>query len=197
MSFKFPVRVLALAASALLVGGRPSSGVASVLTNCALVAQQAREPGACAEIDLTATVAARESDDATGFGLTVFDGTAGLALERTRNRFPGLRRGDVLRIRGALERNEYDEPIFSISNVSEISHGPPPEPVEISAEAFKTGMYDNRLVCLTGVVRSVFQDDIDPRFQFLLLTAGRHTVYVAVPIGSTKYASSEVCEKWS
>lgn len=190
MSFKFQVRVLALAASALLAGSRPSSCAASVLTNCALVVQQAREARVCAEFDLTATVVARESDDDTGFGLTVFDGTSGLAFEPTHARFPDLRRGDTLRIRGALERNEYDEPIFSISNVSEIIHGPPPEPVEISAEAFKTGMHDNRLVRLTGVVRNVFQDDIDPRFQFLLLTAGRRTVYVAVPIGSTKYRSA-------
>jgi len=144
-------------------------------------------PESHAAIDLKATVTALESDDCAGFGLTVFDGTAALAFGSDRNRFHDLRRGDTLRIRGSLKRNEYGEPLFAISNVSDITHGPAPEPVEITAEELKSGQFDNRLVRVTGVVRNIFSDDIDPRFQFLLLTVKNHTVYVASQTAMSKY----------
>lgn len=154
----------------------------TVLTNCALVAQYARAPVAYARIDLVATVAALEADDGTGAGLTVTDGTVGLAFEPVAGRrpLPEIRRGDVLRILGSLKPNPYGEPILDILSVSGVRRGPAPEPTEISSAELRSGRFDNRLIRLTGLVRNVFTDDIDPNFQFLLLTAAGHAVaYVA------------------
>ena len=161
-------------------------GAETVLTNCAQVTQYAAKSGATATFELTAAVSALESDDGTDIGPTVFDETGALAFEPTRNRFPVLQRGDVLRLRGELIRNEYSEPILNILGVSDIRHGPAVEPVEATAADLKSGRFDNRLVRMTGVVRNVFSDDIDPHFQFLILLSEGQSAYAVQRLNQSR-----------
>lgn len=182
MRFRRHVPPRQLLAILTISGVAPFAHAETVLTNCALVASCARQSGTCAAIDLVASVAALEDDDCTGAGLTVADGTGGLAFEPVAGRrpFPALRRGDNLRIHGHLDRNPYDEPLVEISSAAVLAHGPAPEPADISSADFRSGRFDNRLIRLTGVVRSVVPDDIDPRFQFLILAIERRAVAYAV-----------------
>jgi len=179
---------LRLFAAALLAGLTvPALSAETVLTNCAQAAASFLRPKECASFDLVATVCATEADDSIGYGMTVCDRAAAIAFEPVGNRLPALRRGDTARFRGSLVRNSFDEPFLCLGEVTEIVHGPAPEPTDVSPDDLKSECFDNRLVRVTGVVRNVFPDDIDPHFQFLLLTAGRQTVYIAHPVSMAKF----------
>lgn len=96
------------------------------------------------------------------------------------------RRGERIRVTGkALLKAGRDCDVMTYVTKSEVlssvAASPPSQP---SVGDILTGRRDFSLVRVTGTVIDAFSDDIDPRWNFLLLRSDGETLVVAVPVGS-------------
>jgi len=118
----------------------------------------------CAGISAAFSIA-----DKTG-SLTLYDIRKDLAPD-----FPPA--GSFVCLNGHLESNaRYAEPMAVADSIVRIGTGEQPTPVEANPVLIDTGIYDNRLVAVRGIVRDVFIDDIDPRTHFITLDANGEIV---------------------
>ena len=93
-----------------------------------------------------------------------------------------VRAGDRLRVCGHVLRKPRNKRFYPhCSRFELLGHGPAPKPRDITATDLTSGLHDNRLVRLTGILRDVFNDEIDPNFTFLTLAREDHSVLVAIP----------------
>ena len=133
---------------------------------------------------VTATVVSpNEADIST---LTLTDGTNDCLI---RLQGPGrktlCRLGDRVTVRGHTYLSPLSGHRFADADHVEIQgHGPPPEPVDATAEEILAWAFPRHLVRVTGSVLDVFRDEIDPRYAFLALASGRETLYLAIRLPS-------------
>lgn len=165
----------AVAAAGDALAGQPRR---APLTDCAGLSGLAMQAGTSGEFDLMVTVVVRESGDSTQCGLTVLDDSGALQLERRKKDPLPFVPGDIVRVKGALKRNEFGEPLFIIANIVKTGETKPPEPCNVTFDEINGGRFDERLVTVKGVVRAIVQDDIDPRFEFIVLSTDKSIVYV-------------------
>lgn len=150
----------------------------AVITNLIDV-QTARLDHSCAgrTFDVTAPVLNQLYPDK---GLLLLGDERGVAEfdNRTDVRDDALRRGDVVRVRGVLRPFGRTSLHANCQDVRVLTHGPVPQPKPISIKEFLDGRHDYHLSELTGTVKDIFRDELDPMFSFLVLLADDETIYV-------------------
>ena len=107
----------------------------------------------------------------------------------TTNRASSYRPGDILRVRGVFRKTNELSIQADCREIRFLSHGPAPRPVPISAQDFLNGTCDCRLSEITGTVKDIFPDELDPMFTFLVLLSGDETIYA--PIRSSQTSSRQ------
>lgn len=101
-----------------------------------------------------------------------------------------VRAGDRLHVRGHILRKPRNRRFYPhCSQFEFLGHGRSPSPRDITANDLTSGLHDNRLVRLTGILRDVFNDEIDPNFTFLTLIKEGHSVLVAIPTVDRSFVS--------
>ena len=76
-----------------------------------------------------------------------------------------------------------DDPLGCLE-IAVLSHGEVPKSTPVSIRDFTRNFQPNRHVELTGTVRDVFPDDIDPHYAFVILQDGEDFAYLAYPGGA-------------
>lgn len=87
--------------------------------------------------------------------------------------------GDRIFISGFVRHDADGKNYAMATNISVRTHGPPPRPVRATFSDINSGRYLNQIVAVEGNVLDAFQDEIDPRFVFLILSNERDTVYLS------------------
>ena len=173
--------ILGAAVAFLAFAGRGADAAGTALTNCRQVVELSARPTGEASFAIRATVSFAPKGNRPEItpSASIADGTGALSFSSS---FPGvrdLRPGDTARFDGSIVRNQYGEAIVTLSNITDLVHGPAPTPKDASFDEIKSGRLDDRLVRATGVVRALFDDDIDPNWQFLVLAKDSQILYVA------------------
>lgn len=153
------------------------------------VAPSALPPGAVAHTsaDLASAVYDR-AETGLGFNITglvvhaspIKDGmryyvadSSGATIVETKNfaRFPpDPVPGDTLEASGFIDFGQGSLREYAhCTNLSVISHGPPPKPLKATVAELLAGGCDFQLVTTRAKVRDVVHDEIDPRFAFIVL----------------------------
>ena len=88
--------------------------------------------------------------------------------------------GDHVRLKGEFRRKRPGEFTLNCVSVDILSSGPPEIPQPISGRQFYTEDFPNMLVRLSGTVRTIRPDEIDPDYNFLTLNCDGETIYAAL-----------------
>lgn len=93
-------------------------------------------------------------DPTTGLDAFVFaDGSASIYVAAQPGRFSGLKRGDLLEVRGLAARGDF-APIVVASGVTAQGKGEIPPPAAVTFDQLATGRFDGQYVEISGIVRS-------------------------------------------
>lgn len=85
--------------------------------------------------------------------------------------------GHVLRVNGVVGLQEYDIPVNVVTGATWIANASVPAPPNATADDIYSGVFNNRPVVVTGIVRDIFPDEIDVNCIYLLLSSGAKPVY--------------------
>ena len=115
---------------------------------------------------------------------SVSDGTQSIALsdERPDKKTHRVRAGDVIHVKGITDDTIHGTIYAGCRFVEILSHKASTPPQDVSADEFLSGRHDYRTIRMTGMVRDVFRDEIDPQVAFLILTGKGHSIYVALSV---------------
>ena len=138
------------------------------------------------EFDLTGTVALSPYD----LNFLLKDDTGGVYVKRHDGE--PLRPGDIVRVTGTA-RHDRDRPRMLVARQTvRLGSVVPPKPIDASAERIASGDCDWQPVCVKGVVRDAFRDEIDPRWWYVVLNCGTHVVYAA--FNDPEFSESRLAE---
>ena len=98
----------------------------------------------------------------------------------TTNRTTAYQPGDILHIRGIFHKANELTLNADCQEIHFLSHGPAPRPIPISARDFLSGSYNYRLCKISGKVKDIFPDELDPMFMFLVLLSEDETIYASI-----------------
>lgn len=131
--------------------------------------------------------------------VAVSDGTGFIVLNDMHSSADKpIRPGDILHVRGKTDTDTRDRVYASCATYELVGHETPPAPQPVTTERFLSGACDFRSVELTGIVRDVFVDEIDPGTMLFALSDGSRTVYAALSrkgnaqTGSDRYDGAHV-----
>lgn len=96
------------------------------------------------------------------------------------NGFDACSLGDRILASGAGYSNTIGRVYARCNSVRVISHGREVPPIRANASALKRGEYDNRRIAITGSVRDVFTDEIDPLWIFCILDCHPDRLFITV-----------------
>ena len=138
--------------------------------------------------DICATATTRELDTFARIACEDGTGATVLFLDEIRRPVPKIEPGDRFRAKGTIgvgkrSRNPYAECL----EMEVLSHGAAPLPQDASAEAILSGSLDCRLMRMTGMVRDVFHDEIDPGYNYMVFVSGGNVVYVPMELCEASY----------
>ena len=88
--------------------------------------------------------------------------------------------GDLVRATGRTVSDVTGGTDARCIDFETIARYPPPVPVEIDFSKLNTGAFDNRFVRVTGDVRNVMIDEIDPQCILMTLSQGSECVRIAI-----------------
>ena len=105
--------------------------------------------------------------------------------------------GDLVRVIGNIETNEFGSIAAQATHVTILGHGPkPPDTSDISAAQLQSLRFDNCKVRLRGLVIEARHDETDPNFIFLMLHDKTDTAFVSLPantdIDLSSYIGAEI-----
>ena len=118
--------------------------------------------------------------------LFVEDASGGIAIcdwLHTSSSMPEA--GDRLLITGITDCDGSAQATAKCRTCQVLSKGSPPAPLPADAARLLDGAYDYRLVRICGTVRDVFHDEIDPDWDYLVLSSDGNVVYVTFPKSET------------
>ena len=92
----------------------------------------------------------------------------------------GCSPGDLVRATGITTRNVTGGSYARCVDLERLAHHLPPVPVEVDFSKLKSGAFDNRFVRITGDVRNVMIDEIDPRC--ILVTLSHENEWARITI---------------
>ena len=108
------------------------------------------------------------------------DQTGEIVLHSPRGR-PVPTAGDVVRAAGLTAFDSYFQPHASYTNLVVVGHTAPPEPIRLPLAELLRGDHRNRFVETSGTVADAFHDEIDSRYNHLLLKRGADVMPVSFP----------------
>lgn len=166
---------------------------------CCLLAASAGAlaDGLLLSLDEALRIPARDCPSPRGFDLTctalcgtmltcpVTDGPVGAVIELHAPDDPSWRAGDRLRIRGNLTVSPEEHPFFSVTNLSVVGHVPLPPTREVSGSDVADGSCNFQRIRVRGVVSSLFDDELDRRYVWMILNT--RTSPVRVPVEKSVY----------
>jgi len=102
----------------------------------------------------------------------------------------GYAPGDCVRAIGITTRNVTGGTYARCLDLARLAHHLPPAPVEVVFSKLKSGAFDNRFVRVTGDVRDVAIDEIDPRCILVTLSHGNEWARVAITVSEPSVRQS-------
>ena len=112
--------------------------------------------------------------------VTIQDGTGAVTLFSVRG-LPVPSAGDVIRATGTTSFDTFSQPHADYTNLVLIGHTAVPKPDVISLSELLHGDYNHRLVETSGTIADAFRDEVDPRYNYLLLKRGSEVMPVSFP----------------
>jgi len=177
---EFPARVAVASKDDLeIIGGqRRARGARKLLTSAAAV--QALPPDEAAAGHPVRMRARVTAYDPAWTVLFVQDETRGIFVftRSLQHPLPSCRPGDLVEITGESGPGDF-APIIAAHRISVLSHGPLPQPRDVTLDDLLSGREDSQLVALTAVVRSMDRDDTN--HLALELITGRERIPAFVP----------------
>ena len=152
----------------------------AVLTNAADLAAALAQQSRGRHFDITAIVTFPNSKICAT--MAVADRTGATSI---RNRIPEWRSftchpGEILRMKGITEEDERGTILANCESIHRVSRQRPIEPSSVSGAEVLSGKHDNQVVRLTGTVREVFTDEIDPGWIYFIVNSSNEFVYVVL-----------------
>lgn len=134
----------------------------------------------CAEVDghefkLTGTVV----KPLYNLNFLLRDSTGGVYI--TRESGEPVQAGDIVQVSGVAKNDRNRFGILLAKKTVKTDISPAPQPIEAEAEKMAHGCYNWQYIQLKGFVRDAFQDEIDPRWNILILNCNSHIIYAAFP----------------
>jgi len=120
--------------------------------------------------------------------VTIQDGTGAVTLFSVRG-LPVPSTGDVIRATGTTSFDTFSQPHADYTNLVRIGHADAPQPEAISLSDLLHGDYNHRLVETSGTIADAFRDEIDHRYNYLLLKRGSEILPAAFPDMNVSEAS--------
>ena len=120
--------------------------------------------------------------------VTIQDETGALSLFSVRG-LPVPSIGDVIRASGTTSFDTFSQPHADYTNLVRIGHADAPQPEVLSLSDILHGDYNHRLVGTSGTIADAFRDEIDHRYNYLLLKRGSEILPAAFPDMSVSEAS--------
>ena len=159
-----------------------------VLRSAAAISSACRTVSAeCRRFEITATVARNDVPfDSSTLWVKDETGAAPLICNPDTQRC-GQIPGDVIRATGIIKRPGNNMMLADVQTLSTISRTTAPRPIPISASDLNGWKGPCQFVSLSGVLTDVLQDEIDPRFAFLVLTDATGSAYAAFLIKDTPF----------
>ena len=177
----------------------PRPVVASI-TNTVEIFRAGHDLGSVGKaFELTATALTAHRPDALSFNVRDAVGAASLGLTRPAADFAP---GDLIRIRGVMTLTHERLISPQVHEIEVLRHGPPPVPVDATADDIYSGSLVYSLVRVTGTVLDAFLDETNPHYAFIVLSESHGTVcfssrslvgYDLSKIIDAKVALSGVC----
>lgn len=132
--------------------------------------------------DIEGTVSFVASSASPGFNpnVTIQDGTGAVSLFSARG-LPVPSTGDVIRATGTTSFDTFSQPHADYTNLVRIGHAATPKPEVLSLGELLRGDYNCRLVRTEGTIADAFRDEIDPRYNYLLIKRGAEILPAAFP----------------
>ena len=112
--------------------------------------------------------------------VTIQDVTGAVTLFSVRG-LPVPSTGDVIRATGTTSFDTFSQPHADYTNLVRIGRAAVPRPEAISLSELLHGDYNHRLVETSGTIADAFRDEIDPRYNYLLLKRGSEIMPVSFP----------------
>ena len=112
--------------------------------------------------------------------VTIQDVTGAVTLFSVRG-LPVPSTGDVIRATGTTSFDTFSQPHADYTNLVRIGHAAVPRPEALSLSELLHGDYNHRLVETSGTIADAFRDEIDPRYNYLLLKRGSEIMPVSFP----------------
>ena len=171
---RLPIGILAVAVAGPLFG--------TTVTNTAEVIRSLlQEPnGPASAFDIVGTVVPPYHRSPGSFVLEDASGCRRFFFSPNRiGRVP--QNGDIVRIRGRIDRIWNDNPVPFIDAIDLLGHRPPAaDPRDVTARDITGNRALDRRVRLRGIVHDAFADEIDCRFTFLVVRDETGTVYASI-----------------
>ena len=92
---------------------------------------------------------------------------------------PTVHPGDVVRIRGQAVAAFHGGKLLVARSCKIVGNAPVPAPVRVQIRDILSGNTDNQKVTVSGFVVDIVRDDVDARYEFLVLKSGRDMVKVS------------------
>ena len=92
-----------------------------------------------------------------------------------------IRSGDRVSIRGYVDLSQFRPACARLSAIRVLGHGTPATPQFATVADVLSGACDNHVVTVSGIVREIFMDDIDPHYCILILESTSCRVQAYIP----------------
>lgn len=89
--------------------------------------------------------------------------------------------GDVIRASGTTSLDAFSQPHADYTNLVRIGHAAMPRPERLSVGDILHGDHNQRLVETSGTIVDAFRDEIDPRYNYLIIKRGSEVLPAAFP----------------
>ena len=89
--------------------------------------------------------------------------------------------GDIIRAIGTTSFDSFSQPHADYTNLVRVGHATAPKPEAFTLGELLHGDYNHRLVETSGTIADAFRDEIDHRYNYLLLKHGSEMLPVAFP----------------
>ena len=89
--------------------------------------------------------------------------------------------GDVIRVTGITSYDMFNQPVVNCTNIVHIGKTTIPQPEFVTLDALLRKNLNHRLLRTTGTVADAFKDEIDHRYNYMLLKHGASILPVAFP----------------
>ena len=111
----------------------------------------------------------------------IVDDTGAATLTDFINRsLANVKAGDRVFVQGIITPGTNSPiPTAHCEKIQLLSHGIAPKPIDITAAEFHSGRFDHAYVRITGTVRDMFLDEIDPNWHFLVIGTEHGSVFAA------------------